>query len=109
MQHIDESKLESDPEYRYEYLAEFVGFGADDVKLIQAAAPHIGPRIAQLVERTYEKLLSYDATARHFVPKQHGFEGDQPVDLAELDASHPQIQFRKDHLNRYFLALMKSF
>lgn len=106
MQHIDESKLETDSEYRYEYLAEFVGFGPDDVRLIQAAAPHIGPRIDELVERTYEKLLSYDATARHFVPKQHGFEGDQPVNLAELDAAHPQIQFRKDHLNRYFLALI---
>lgn len=106
MQHIDESKLETDSEYRYEYLAEFVGFGPDDVRLIQAAAPHIGPRIDELVERTYEKLLSYDVTARHFVPKQHGFEGDQPVNLAELDAAHPQIQFRKDHLNRYFLALI---
>lgn len=106
MQKIDEAKLESDPQYRYEYLAEFIGFGEDDVKLIQAAAPHIGPRIGQLVESTYQKLLSYDVTARHFVPKQHGFEGEPPVDLASLDTSHPQIQFRKDHLNRYFVALI---
>ena len=69
MQHIDEAKLESDPQYRYQYLADFIGFGPDDVKLIQAAAPQIGPRIGELVDRTYEKLLSYDATARHFVPK----------------------------------------
>ncbi|MFT4557956.1 MAG: hypothetical protein ACI92S_003330 [Planctomycetaceae bacterium] len=106
MQHIDEAQLESDPQYRYEYLAEFIGFGPDDVKLIQAGAPHIGPRIGQLVEKTYEKLLSYDATARHFLPKQHGFEGETPVDLADLSVSHPEIQFRKDHLNRYFLALI---
>jgi hypothetical protein len=106
MQHIDEAQLESDPQYRYEYLAEFIGFGPDDVKLIQAGAPHIGPRIGQLVEKTYEKLLSYDATARHFLPKQHGFDGETPVSLEDLNVSHPQIQFRKDHLNRYFLALI---
>lgn len=106
MQHIDEARLESDPQYRYDYLADFIGFGPDDIKRIQAAAPQIGPRIGELVDKTYEKLLSYDATARHFVPKQHGFEGEPPFDLAALDASHPQIQFRKDHLNRYFLALI---
>ena len=106
MQTIDESKLESDPWYRYEYLAEFIGFGSDDVALIQAFAPHLGPRIGELVETTYEKLLRYDATARHFVPKQHGCDATPPVDLSQLDNTHPQIQFRKDHLNRYFMSLI---
>lgn len=106
MQQIDEARLESDAQYRYEFLADFIGFGADDVRLIQSSAPHLGPRIPQLVEKTYEKLLSYDATARHFVPKQHGFDGPQPVDLQELTVDHPQIQFRKDHLNRYFMQLI---
>jgi hypothetical protein len=51
-------------------------------------------------------MLHYDATARHFVPRQHGFEGDQPRNLEQLRADHPQIQFRKDHLNRYFIQLI---
>ncbi len=29
MQHVNESRLESDLNYRYRYLAEFIGFGAD--------------------------------------------------------------------------------
>ena len=29
MQTIDEDRLESDPTYRYEYLAEFIGFDAE--------------------------------------------------------------------------------
>ena len=106
MQAIDEKKLEEDPQFRYEFLAEFIGFGPEDAAAIQAFAPHLGPRIGELVEKTYEKLLSYDITARHFVPKQHGFEGDAPVSLADLSTEHPQIQFRKDHLNRYFLQLI---
>ena len=106
MQSIDETRLETDAQYRYEFLANFIGFGPDDVRQIQSSAPHLGPRIPQLVEQTYHKLLSYDATARHFVPRQHGFEGDPPVNLAALTAEHPQIKFRKDHLNRYFIALI---
>ncbi len=106
MQSVDERRLEEDPQYRFEYLVGFIGFGPDDVRLIQAAAPHIGPRIGTLVEKTYEKLLRFDATARHFVPKQSGFEGEAPDRLADLTSSHPQIQFRKDHLNRYFAALI---
>ena len=106
MQTIDEPRLDTDPQYRYEFLAEFIGFGPDDAKAIQAFAPHLGPRIGELVEKTYEKLLSYDATARHFVPQQHGYDGDLPVDLTQIGSDHPQIRFRKDHLNRYFLQLI---
>ena len=106
MQQIDEEKLETDLQYRYEYLADFIGFGPEDISLIQASAPHLGPRIPEIVETTYNKLLGYDATARHFVPRQAGFEGDVPTDMAALTASHPQVQFRKDHLNRYFMQLI---
>lgn len=106
MQSVDESRLETDPQYRYQYLAEFIGFGLEEVRLIQASAPHLGPRIPQLVEKTYARLLNYDATARHFVPRQHGFEGPIPGSLAELSTDHPQIRFRKDHLNRWFVQLI---
>ncbi len=106
MKHIDEETLEVDVQQRYEFLTEFIGFGPDDVKLIQSSAPHIGPKIGEMVDRTYEKLLSCDATARHFLPKQHGCEADVAKDLSQLTADHPQIQFRKDHLNRYFVALI---
>lgn len=106
MQSIDEARLETDPQYRYEYLAEFIGFGPDDASLIQASAPFLGPLIPQLVENTYEKLLSYDATARHFVPRQAGYEGPLPGGVADLVQAHPQIRFRKEHLSRYFMQLL---
>lgn len=102
---IDEDRLETDPTYRFEYLAEFIGFGPEDVAAIQCSAPFVGPLIPELVERTYARLLAYDATARHFLPRQHGFEGDPPLSAEHLDR-HPQVQFRKDHLNRYFMNLI---
>ena len=106
MKHIDESQLQSDGQQRYAFLAEFIKFGPDDVQRIQASAPHIGPRIGEMVDKTYAQLLAFDATARHFLPKQYGCESDHPVDLTQLTADHPHIQFRKDHLNRYFVALI---
>ncbi len=106
MQTIDEARLETDLQYRYEYLAAFVGFGAEDAALIQASAPFLGPLIPVLVEKTYEKLLSYDATARHFVPRQAGYDGPLPMSVANLTLSDPQIRFRREHLSRYFMQLL---
>lgn len=106
MKTVDEPRLESDPQYRFQYVAEFIGFGPEDAAAIQMSAPYLGPLIPDLVERTYTKLLSYDATARHFVPRQHGYDGPLPAGMAALSTKHPQIQFRKEHLSRYFLHLL---
>ena len=51
----------TDPDYRFRYLAEFVGFTAADQAALQAAAPILGPAIPELVGRTYEKLLAYES------------------------------------------------
>ena len=110
MKHIDEARLETDLQQRYEFLCDFIGFGPNDIRLIQSSAPYIGPQIGEMVEKTYARLLEFDATARHFISRQHGYEGELPHNLSELTAQHPLIQFRKDHLNRYFTALVgRSF
>jgi hypothetical protein len=106
MKTIDEERLESNPAYRFEYLAEFIGFDASDAAAVHASGPYLGPLIPVIVERTYDKLLTCDATARHFVPRQSGYDGPVPAGLADITASHPQIQFRKEHLARYFMQIV---
>jgi hypothetical protein len=106
MQHIDEARLESDLEYRFAYLADFVGFDGQDVAAIHSAAGALSEAAPQLIEAVYEKLFSYDATKRHFMPRQHGYEGPLPDNLAELTHDHPMIRFRKQHLARYLTALV---
>lgn len=106
MKEIDEARLESDLVYRFNYLAEFMGFSQEDMAAIQASGPYLGPLIPQIVEASYERLLQYDATARHFVPPQAGFTGPAPPSLAEVSLHHPQIQFRKEHLVRYFTQIL---
>lgn len=106
LQAIDEPRLETDLGYRFQYLTRFMGFTPDDVATIHAAAPRLAPLVPALVDAVYEKLATYDATWRHFVPRQHGYTGDAPADLAHLTMDHAQIQFRKQHLGRYLAALV---
>lgn len=106
MQAINERRLEEDLAYRYQYLTDFMGFGAADVAAIHGAAGLLAPLVPALVDAVYAKLQSYDATWRHFVPRQHGYEGPVPTSLEDLTLDHKQIQFRKQHLARYLAALV---
>src|SRR6478752_6551991 len=106
MTKIDEPRLESDLGYRFGYVAGFMGFGPDDVAAIHGAAPLLAPLVPGLVDAVYDKLHTYDATWRHFLPRQHGYEGDVPGRLEDLSMDHAQIQFRKGHLARYLEALV---
>lgn len=103
---IDEARLESDANYRFNYLAEFMGFGPDDIAAIHAAAPALAPLVPALVDQVYSKLHTYDATWRHFLPRQQGYEGQGAKSLAELTPDHDVIRFRKQHLARYLQNLV---
>jgi hypothetical protein len=105
---VDEKRLEFDPEYRFKYLAAFIGFGDEDVQAIKAATKQLTPMIPWLVNAIYEKLLSQDATRRHFLPPQSGFEGEAPRDVADLTYDHPVIKFRKDKFTRYLTQLLSG-
>ncbi|MDA0282109.1 MAG: protoglobin family protein [Planctomycetota bacterium] len=108
MQKIDEQKLESDLAYRFGYLTRFMGFGEDDISAIHGAAEHLAPIVPQLVDAVYDKLFSYDATKRHFVPRQSGYEGEVPESLESLQQDHEMIEFRKQHLGRYLVRLVTN-
>ena len=106
MKHIDESRLETDLGYRVGYVTEFMGFGADDIAGLHGSAALLGSIVPALVDAVYEKLFSYDATKRHFVPRQSGYTGELPTDVASLPMDHEMIRFRKEHLGRYLAALV---
>ena len=106
MKAIDESRLDSDLAYRFGYLVEFIGFTDEDVEAIHAAAPALAPIVPALVDAVYDKLFSYDATKRHFVPRQSGYDGPVPENIDDLAQDHQMIQFRKGHLATYLKSLV---
>src|SRR5262245_2250811 len=106
MKRIDEQRLEEDVVYRVGYVSEFMGFGEGDIAAIHGAAPHLAPLVPSLVDAVYDKLFSYDATKRHFVPRQSGYSGPVPESIATLEQNHEMIKFRKEHLGRYLASLV---
>src|SRR5215472_6807297 len=106
MKQVNEAQLERDVESRFAYLCEFIGFGPDDVAAIHAAAAKLAPAVPGLVDAVYVKLFGYHSTKRHFVPRQHGYEGQAPASVEALTLDHPMIQFRKQHLSRYLVNLV---
>jgi len=104
--HINEHRLEKDLGYRFQYLTEFMGFTPEDVQTIHAVAAHLAPLVDGLVDAVYVKLFGYDATKRHFVPRQTGYEGPAPTSLEALTLDHEQIKFRKSHLANYLKRLV---
>lgn len=108
MKSINEPLLDSDLFYRFAYLTEFMEFGSADIAAIHGAAPLLAPLVPALVDAVYAKLQTYDATWRHFLPKQSGYNGATPTTLDQLTMDHPQIQFRKQHLARYLEKLVTA-
>lgn len=106
MKHIDEEKLETDLAYRFGYLVEFIGVTGEDLEAIHGAAGAIAPLVPTLVDAVYDQLFKYDCTKRHFVPRQHGYEGEIPDSIEALTQDHEMIQFRKQHLGRYLETLV---
>jgi Protoglobin len=106
VQTIDERRLESDASYRFAYLAGFMDFGEYDIAAIHGIAGQLAPKVAGLVDAVYVKLFDYDATKRHFVPRQQGYEGPTPESIEALTLDHPLIAFRKQHLGRYLEILV---
>lgn len=105
-QRIDEKRLENDLSYRFSYLTEFMGFGSEDVEAIHQAAGLFAPLVPELVDAIYVKLFGYDATKRHFLPRQGGYEGSVPMNLESLTLDHEQTKFRKAHLANYLKRLV---
>lgn len=106
MKHVDEALLETDLQSRFSYVAGFIGLSEGDIKAIHGAAPHLAPIVPGLVDAVYAKLHEQDATWRHFARPQAGYDGPVPENLDELTLDHPLIQFRKEHLLGYLVALV---
>lgn len=106
MKRIDETRLEMDLEYRFAYLSDVIHFDAADIEAIHSAAKQVTPLVTSLVDAVYEKLFTYDAMKRHFIPQQFGYTGVPASDLESLTLDDDVIHFRKQHLARYLEALV---
>lgn len=99
-----------DVEARVAYLKSFLQFTDEDGAAIQAAQGTIAPLLQAILDGVYSHLLSYDITAKAFVPRQTGQDATvpMPTSVAELSLDHPSIRFRQDFLRRYLVRLVSN-
>lgn len=97
MQIIPQASLLDLPS-RVAYLSDFLGLTEEDNEALQASKPLVAPLIPTILDAVYSKLLSFDITAKAFVPKNTDYEGELVKDINELSLEHPQIALRKDFL-----------
>jgi len=105
IEHVSPSSL-SDLPTRISYLRNFISFTASDAATLHAAQDVVAPLVPFVVDTVYEKLLSFDITAKSFVPRQTGYSGEAPTSLQDITPDHPQIKFRKDFLANYLVKLV---
>jgi hypothetical protein len=105
MQSIDPKSL-SILQTRIAYLKSFIDFTQTDAAALHAAKPVVEALIPGIIDAVYKKLLSYDITAKAFVPRQTGYDGVAPTKLEELDLEHPMIKYRMGFLKGYLKKLV---
>jgi len=104
----DDAKLDSDIEYRYQYIAEFIGLTAADIRLIHASHKVIGTKLDDIVAECFKKLWSFNVT------KQVFFKFDKTGTLATVDLSRAgtgkdKWQMMSEQLKVQRLLTLKDF
>ena len=107
MLEISPSSLTSLPS-RVSYLKSFLSFTSEDGAALRASAPLVAPLVPAILDAVYTKLLSFDITAKAFVPRQPGYRGTVPTSALDLTLDHPQIAHRKDFLKAYLVKLVSN-
>lgn len=74
----------------FRYMAEFVGFSAEDAEVIRQTGPLIAKHLPQIVAQFYAHLLRYPPTRRFFLKKDGSL-------------NHDYIELRMRHLTNFWL------
>ncbi|PVU98897.1 hypothetical protein BB559_001182 [Furculomyces boomerangus] len=105
--HIDRDRLYTDLQYRFEYVAGFIGFDEKDRQLIRDSAPIVEPLIPKIVDAFYEKIFSYDAVKVFMTKPMSGIEDNsETMETIRLDSS--PILYRKMMLKKYFNRILTA-
>jgi Protoglobin len=110
MQYISPSSLTHLPS-RIEYLQCFLDFKPEDGTKVTSLKPLLAPLLPTLLDAVYTHLLSYDITARSFLPPQTSTTsetGIDEVDVTALHLDHANIKHRKDFLRAYLVRLLNN-
>lgn len=94
---VDEAALETDVEYRFRYVKDFVGLTSSDVETIREFSHLLHEKMPQLADSLLVKLLESDETMRFFVPTDTARSVRKSASSQKLTMDHPRIlEIRKN-------------
>ncbi|KAJ2480706.1 hypothetical protein IWW56_002289 [Coemansia sp. RSA 2131] len=108
MQNIDHDRLYMDLQYRYDYVAGFIGFTKEDQDLIHKSGSVVAGLVPTIVDAVYDKLFNYDITWSHFAEDQDGLNTAATHDVGKVTMGSEVITFRKTMLTKYLKKLVSS-
>src|SRR5688572_27061558 len=95
MKRIDTVAITKDPQARWRFLEDFVGFTDQDWLSIQESISPLANKLPAILDAVYDHLLSYDDTRRVFL----GSRG-------ELDPEY--LAIRKEHLTEWLFRTIQG-
>lgn len=111
MEHLDHDKLYTDMQYRYKYVAKFIGFTEKDQEMLHKSASVVAGLVPTLVDAVYDRLFQFDATWEHFAYDQEGIkvkDSSKRGDVNQVTMDSEVIKFRKTMLTKYLKKLVTS-
>ncbi|CAF2528546.1 unnamed protein product [Rotaria sp. Silwood2] len=101
MEAIDAGKMNTDVQYRYNFLAKFLHFTKDDISVLNKVAPALVPLVPTVVDAIYKNLFSFDATKTVFATHKVHFQGNATATPGGLDLTPERVTFLSDMLATY--------
>lgn len=88
---VDEAALETDVEYRFRYVRDFVGLTSSDVEAVRESSHLLREKMPELADSLLSRLLETDETMRFFVPTDTARNARWSASSQKLTSNHPRV------------------
>lgn len=105
---VDEAALETDVDYRFRYVRDFVGLTQADVDTIREASQEMRERLPQLADALLIKLMESEGTMQFFAPIADGRNQKSSARSQKLSLDHPRVAAIRRNLVEFLEELVSG-
>jgi hypothetical protein len=105
---VDEERLDREVHYRFQFVAQFVNFGTDDIAVIHQHKDFLITQIPEMVTQVQRKLLSFDSSRKLLMGRIEGYTGELESDPYEIDMNSQVVLARHKIFSQVFTDFLLS-
>jgi hypothetical protein len=91
---VEDERLDRDVYYRFQFLAQFLDFKAEDVQTIREHRELLNAAVHEFVIHAQMKVLSFDTTRKLLMGRLQGYTGELETDITQLSMTSKIISLR---------------